>query len=229
MTTLGIASIIVTIATQSVIYGVLLILTKGQDIFTLPTGSLDGLHPGPHRSGRHRICVNLQIVGLVASFVLAWFLLNRTTFGRQVCALGGNPEAARRVGFDVFRLNLMVYGYMGLVAGLAVARAGADTRSRCRPPRWSGASSTCVAAAVLGGASLDGGVGTVSGAVLGLALIAVMQNGLVLLGVSSYWIAVLHRPRHPGRGQHVAWDGAAAPALRATSPERSREPLDLRS
>ena len=187
VSTLGIASIIVTIATQSVIYGVLLTVTNGQDIFSLPAWFSAGLsipvHTDPDGT---EYAINLQIVALVAAFVLSWFLLNRTTFGRQVFALGGNPEAARRVGFDVFRLNLMVYGYMGLVAGLAAVVQAQYTQS-VSPTALVGRELDVVAAAVLGGASLDGGIGTVSGAVLGLALIAVMQNGLALLGVSSYW------------------------------------------
>lgn len=187
VSTLGIASIIVTIATQSVIYGVLLTVTKGQDIFTLPDWFAAGLSVSVRTDADGtEYSVNLQIVALVASFVVAWLLLNRTTFGRQVFALGGNPEAARRVGFDVFRLNLMVYAYMGLVAGLAAVVQAQYTQS-VSPTALVGRELDVVAAAVLGGASLDGGVGTVSGAVLGLALIAVMQNGLALLGVSSYW------------------------------------------
>ena len=187
VSTLGIASIIVTIATQSVIYGVLLTVTKGQDIFTLPAWFAAGVTIPVHTDADGtEYAINLQILALVASFAVAWFILNRTTFGRQVFALGGNAEAARRVGFDVLRLNLMVYGYMGLVAGIAAVVQAQYTQS-VSPTALVGRELDVVAAAVLGGASLDGGVGTVSGAVLGLALIAVMQNGLALLGVSSYW------------------------------------------
>ena len=130
--------------------------------------------------------ISLQIVALVFAFALAWVLLNRTNFGRQVFALGGNPEAARRVGFGTFRLNLLVYAYMGLVAGLASLVQAQYTQS-VSPTALVGRELDVVAAAVLGGASLDGGIGSVSGAILGLALIAIMQNGLALLGVSSYW------------------------------------------
>lgn len=187
VSTLGIASVIVTIATQSVIYGVLLTVTNGQDIFTLPdwftTGFEIPLHTDPDGT---TYGINLQIIALVLSFVVAWVLLNRTNFGRQVFALGGNPEAARRVGFNVFRLQLLVYGYMGLVAGLAGLVQAQYTQS-VSPTALVGRELDVVAAAVLGGASLDGGIGSVSGALLGLALIAIMQNGLALLGVSSYW------------------------------------------
>ena len=187
VSTLGIASIIVTIATQSVIYGLLLTVTKGQDIFLLPDWFTAGVSIPIHMDAEgNGYYLNLQIIALVASFAVAWFLLNRTTFGRQIYALGGNPEAARRVGFGVFRLNLMVYAYMGLIAGLASLVQAQYTQS-VSPTALVGRELDVVAAAVLGGASLDGGVGTVSGALLGLALIAIMQNGLALLGVSSYW------------------------------------------
>ena len=187
VSTLGIASIIVTIATQSVIYGVLLTVTRGQDIFSLPLWFLAGLDYVVASDAEGNVyALSLQIVALVLAFAIAWVLLNRTNFGRQVFALGGNPEAARRVGFGTVRLNLLVYAYMGLVAGLASLVQAQYTQS-VSPTALVGRELDVVAAAVLGGASLDGGIGSVSGAILGLALIAIMQNGLALLGVSSYW------------------------------------------
>jgi simple sugar transport system permease protein len=187
VSTLGIASIIVTIATQSVIYGILLTVTKGQDIFALPPWFSAGIdwpiftaHDGTQYS------MNLQMLGLVAAFFITWLILNRTNVGRQIYALGGNREAAQRVGFNVFRLNLLVYGYMGLIAGLASIVQAQYTQS-VSPTALVGRELDVVAAAVLGGASLNGGVGTVLGAILGVALVAILQNGLTILGVSSYW------------------------------------------
>ncbi|QRE76088.1 ABC transporter permease [Methylobacterium aquaticum] len=187
VSTLGIASIIVTIATQSVIYGILLTVTRGQDIFTLPAWFGDGVDLFVTTDAKGNVyAISLQIWGLVLAFASAWFLLNRTRFGRQVFALGGNPEAARRVGFGTTRLNLLVYGYMGLVAGLASLVQAQYTQS-VSPTALVGRELEVVAAAVLGGASLDGGHGSVLGAILGLALVVIMKNGLALLGVSSYW------------------------------------------
>lgn len=187
VSTLGIASIIVTIATQSVIYGVLLTVTRGQDIFALPDWFSSGLDLLVVNDAEGNAYVlSLQIVGLVLAFGTTWFLLNRTHFGRQVFALGGNAEAARRVGFGTMRLNLLVYGYMGLVAGLASLVQAQYTQS-VSPTALVGRELEVVAAAVLGGASLEGGSGSVLGAILGLALVVIMKNGLALLGVSSYW------------------------------------------
>jgi simple sugar transport system permease protein len=123
---------------------------------------------------------------LVAVFVLTWLLLNRTTTGRQIYAMGGNPDAAQRLGFSLFRLNLIVYGYMGFTAGIA-SLVQAQLAQSVAPTVLVGKELDVLAAVVLGGASLLGGVGTVFGTVLGLTLLAVMQNGLILLGVSSYW------------------------------------------
>ena len=130
--------------------------------------------------------INLQMIALVAAFAVAWLLMVRTNIGRKIYALGGNRDAAQRIGFNVFRLNLFVYGYMGLVAGLASIVQAQYTQS-VSPTALVGRELDVVAAAVLGGASVNSGVGTVLGAALGVALIAIMQNGLTLLGVSSYW------------------------------------------
>ncbi len=184
---LGLASIIVTIATQSIIFGLVLTITRGQDIFSLPEWFTRGVDwtftVSPDGT---EYAINLQMIALVASLVVTWLLLNRTNIGRQVYALGGNPDAARRIGFRVFGLNLFVYGYMGLVAGLASIVLAQYTQS-VSPTALVGRELDVVAAAFLGGASVLGGAGSVLGAALGIALLAIIQNGLTLLGVSSYW------------------------------------------
>ena len=100
--------------------------------------------------------------------------------------MGGNKDAAQRLGFHVFGLNLLVYGYLGLVAGIA-SLVQAQLAQSVTPTVLVGKELDVLAAVVLGGASLTGGVGTVFGAILGVALLAILQNGLVLVGVSSYW------------------------------------------
>ena len=106
---------------------------------------------------------------------------------------------ARRLGFNVFRLHLIVYGYMGFTAGIA-SLVHAQLAQSVAPTVLVGKELDVLAAVVLGGASLLGGVGSVLGTILGLTLLAVMQNGLVLLGVSSYWSQFFTRPGDPGVG-----------------------------
>jgi simple sugar transport system permease protein len=185
--TLRVSSIIVTIATLNVIYGLLMFATRGNTIYALPDWFVNGaswvVYTAPDQT---QYAVNLQMIGLVAMFAATWLLLNRTNIGRRIYALGGNADAAARIGFDVFRLNLLVYGYMGLVAGLA-SLVQAQNAQSVAPSALVGRELDVLAAVVLGGASLTGGAGTVLGTVLGLAVLAFMQNGLVMLGVSSYW------------------------------------------
>lgn len=187
VTWLRIASIIVTIAMLNVYYGVLMFASGGNPINTLPNWYLDGLAwvVGTDSHGNPYI-LNMQMLGLVLSFVLTWLLLNRTSVGRQLRALGGNPEAAKRVGFNVLRLNMVAYGYMGFSAGLA-SLVQAQVSGSVVPNMLVGRELDVLAAVVLGGASLTGGVGSVLGTILGLALLAILQNGLILLGVSSFW------------------------------------------
>jgi simple sugar transport system permease protein len=101
--------------------------------------------------------------------------------------MGGNPDAAQRVGFNILGLHLIVYGYLGFFAGLA-SIVQAQLAQTVMPNSLVGRELDVLAAVVLGGASLNGGVGSVLGTILGVTLLAMIQNGLVLVGVSSYWL-----------------------------------------
>lgn len=188
VSTLRISSIIVTIATLNVFYGLLVFATHGNYIYALPDWFGQGFSWQVWRGADGRsYAINLQILLLILAFAAVWLLLARTSTGRQIYALGGNPDAAQRAGFNVFRLNLLVYGLMGVMAGIA-SLAQAQLDQSVMPTALVGKELSVLAAVVLGGASLLGGVGTVPGAILGVALLAVMENGLIILGVPSYWL-----------------------------------------
>ena len=209
-----IRSIIATIATLNVFYGLLITISGGRWISVLPDWFQQGINWFAFTdSDDYTYALNLQILLLMISFTMTWCLLRRTSTGRQIYAMGGNPEAAQRLGFRVFRLHLLVYGYMGLTAGLA-SIVQAQLAQTVMPSSLVGKELDVLAAVVLGGASLMGGVGTVLGTILGVALLAIMQNGLLLVGVSSYWLqffsglvilvamsttAIQTRRRHVGR------------------------------
>lgn len=185
--TLRLSSIIVTIATLNLYFGLLMFATRGNEIFALPDWFVNGASWVVHTDAdKNEYAINLQMLGLVAAFALTALLLKRTNLGRQVYALGSNADAAARVGVPVFRLNLLVYGYMGLIAGLA-SLVQAQNAQSVSPNALVGRELDVLAAVVLGGASLTGGVGTVFGTILGVTLLAFLQNGLLLLGVPSYW------------------------------------------
>jgi ribose transport system permease protein len=120
------------------------------------------------------------LVWVAAALVLlAWFILRRTVLGMHVYAVGGNPQAARLV-------LVFVYAFSGLCAGTA----GAMSASRLYGANgnWgSGYELDAIAAVVLGGTSLMGGVGTIWGTVTGALIIGLLNNGLTILGLSSFW------------------------------------------
>ncbi|CAN5266618.1 ABC transporter permease [soil metagenome] len=187
ITKLRISSIIVSIATLNIFYGLLIFTTGGNYITSLPKFFRDGISWFEHEDASGvPYALNLQILVLIAAFATTWLLLNRTNIGRQIYAVGGNKDAAQRLGFHVFRINVLVYGYLGFIAGVA-SLVQAQLAQSVTPTVLVGKELDVLAAVVLGGASLTGGVGTVFGAALGVALLAILQNGLVLIGVSSYW------------------------------------------
>jgi simple sugar transport system permease protein len=117
-------------------------------------------------------------------------LMNRTRIGRQVYAFGGNPEAASRVGIGVLKVQLFAYGYLGLLAAIA-GFIQAGRVHQAVPTAMNGTELNVLAVAILGGASLVGGIGSTGGVILGVLFLAMLQNGLNLLGVSSYFFGVV--------------------------------------
>jgi simple sugar transport system permease protein len=116
---LGMSSIIVTIATLNVFYGLLIFFTSGKYIFSLTSDLADGIYWVFHTDADgNDYAINLQILCLVAMFVVTWPLLRFTNVGRQIYAVGSNSEAARRVGISLFRVNVFVFGFMGFTAGV---------------------------------------------------------------------------------------------------------------
>ncbi len=118
------------------------------------------------------------------------FLTNKTTFGRYIYAIGGNEKAAFLSGININKIKLAVYG----IAGIMAAVGGILVTSRLNSAQPNAGMSyelDSIAAVVIGGTSLSGGVGTVTGTVIGAIIIGVLNNGLVLLDVSPFWQQVV--------------------------------------
>ncbi|KDN54646.1 ribose ABC transporter permease [Flavobacterium seoulense] len=118
------------------------------------------------------------------------FLTNKTTFGRFIYAIGGNERAAFLSGISINKIKLTVYG----IAGMMAAVGGVLVTSRLNSAQPNAGMSyelDSIAAVVIGGTSLSGGVGTVTGTVIGAVIIGVLNNGLVLLDVSPFWQQVV--------------------------------------
>jgi ribose transport system permease protein len=131
----------------------------------------------------------LVVIALLAVAV-SWFILRQTVLGVQIYAVGGNERAARLTGIKVNRVLLFVYGVSGLMAGLA----GVMSSSRLYSATGllgTGYELDAIAAVILGGTSFTGGIGTISGTLLGALIIAVLNNGLTLLNMSYFWQLVV--------------------------------------
>lgn len=184
--TLKVPSIIVTISTLNAFYGLLIFITGGKWLYGFPMWFMEKNLVKFQQADGSYFGLSMPITLFVAAVVVTWIILRFTTLGRKVYALGGNPEAARRVGINIFKTQLFVYGFMGLMAGLASV-IQANIMLTVAPNALIGRELEVLAAVVLGGASLAGGTGTVLGTLLGFFLIAIVQNGLTMLGISAYW------------------------------------------
>jgi ribose transport system permease protein len=179
ITRIGVNPLLTTLATMGMARGFVYILTEGRvisgfpDVFTAPAQILFG-----------RVSV-LVIIALTVVVVVD-LLLRKSVFLRQLYYIGSNERAARVSGIDVERARMGVYLSTALLAGAAGVLSTAKF-SAAIPMMGTGAELKAISAAVIGGASLYGGEGTVLGGALGLVFLAFIQSVLVLLDVSVYW------------------------------------------
>ena len=130
--------------------------------------------------------IPLPVVYMIILIIVFSFLLSKTKFGTYVYAIGGNREAARLSGVPIKKVEIIVFTLSGALA----AFAGLVLASRMysgQPSVGSGYEMDAIAACVLGGTSMAGGRGRISGTVFGAMVIGIISNGLNLIGVSSYW------------------------------------------
>ena len=176
---LRINPLIATLAMLSIVRGLAYIISGGDALvvsnssfLAIGTDSLFG--------------VPLTVWIFVTLFLSVGFLMPRTHFGRYVYAIGSNSRAARLSGIFVNRWTLVFYAFSGTTAALAgyvtVARTG-----QAEPSANIGAELDMITAVILGGASLSGGKGRLVGTFLAIVVLAVLTNGLILIGVPSYW------------------------------------------
>jgi inositol transport system permease protein len=178
ITRLKVPPFVVTLGGMSAFRGAALLFAGG--------GPISGFTPDYTWWGQGRIGpVPVPVIIFVAFAILAHIVLRYTRYGRQVYAIGGNPEAARLSGLNVRRVTLSVYVIMGFFAGLGAFVLSARLNS-AEAVAGVGVELTVIASVVIGGTSLFGGIGTIFGTVIGTVLIGVLLNGLVLMNVSSY-------------------------------------------
>ncbi len=189
---LRIPSIITTIATLNIFSGLLIFCSGGRWIDAMPEWFSDFsnrmffLHTDAQGMESGLSVISAIFLVLV---VFTACLLNFTTLGRSIYALGGSERSARRVGFNLFGIRVFVYSYMGFLAGIAGV-IQALLLSTVDPSSIVGKELEVLAAVVIGGASLTGGRGSVLGTMLGVLLIGVLGNGLTIMHVPSRWYNV---------------------------------------
>ena len=178
ITRLKVPPFVVTLGGMSAFRGAALLFAAG--------GPISGFDPFFVWWGQGKIGdVPVPVIIFVVFAIIAHIALRYTRYGRQVYAVGGNPEAARLSGLNVRRVVLSVYVITGFFAGLGAFVLSARLNSS-EAVAGTGYELTVIASVVIGGTSLFGGVGTIFGTVVGTILIGVLLNGLVLLNVSPY-------------------------------------------
>ncbi len=179
ITKLRLPPFIATLGTLSIARGLAYGVTGGYPISSLPPAFkyIGQGYIGP---------VPFPVVLLVFFAIVFTIFLKKTVLGRRIYAIGGNEESARVSGIKVQNIKLIVYilsGVMASVAGMATAGRLGVAQSTA----GQGYELDAIAAVIIGGASVTGGIGTVVGAIIGAAIMGVLKNGLVLLSVSAYW------------------------------------------
>jgi ribose transport system permease protein len=174
---------IATLGTLSVAGGVALLVTNGEAVYGLPASFTDlgTTSIGP---------IPWPVVVMIAVAIFGYFVMGHTTLGRSAYAIGSNPETARLSGINIRLTLLLIYVIQGLLAGLG----GVIDASRLGigpPLGGQNYNLQAIAAAVIGGASLFGGEGSIIGALIGALLIELIANGSDLLNISTFWQEVI--------------------------------------
>ena len=171
---------IITLATMNIARGAAYVLTDGQPVRVMSdsfnfigSGYIGGFLPTP-------------VLYLIIFLIICYFIMNKTKLGRYIYAVGGNPEAAKFSGINIKKVKFFAYtfsGFMAAVAGIVLA----SRMFSGQPTAGNAAELDAIAAVVLGGTSMSGGIGKIGGTVIGALIIGVLSNGLNLMGVSSFW------------------------------------------
>ena len=180
-----VAPFIATLGSMTVLRGLALVLSNGSPLSSFNSDFFSLLG-----GGYIARLVPIPVVLMLVMFAIFWVLLRKTVFGRHIYATGGNAESAKLSGVKVDRIQLYVYTISGVMAALAGVVLTSRLNS-AQPTAGTGYELDAIAAVVLGGTSLTGGRGWIFGTLVGALLIGVLNNGLNLLDVSSFYQQVI--------------------------------------
>ncbi|MDN7241973.1 ribose ABC transporter permease [Planococcus sp. N028] len=180
-----VAPFIATLATMTIYRGLTLVYTEGR-----PVSGLGDSVPFQMLGKGYFLGIPIPVVTMLVSFGILYFILKKTTFGRRVYAVGGNEEASILSGINTTRIKIYVYSLVGLLSALAAIILTSRLNS-AQPTAGQMFELDAIAAVVLGGTSLTGGRGWIVGTLIGALIIGVLNNGLNLIGVSSFFQQVV--------------------------------------
>ena len=174
----NIPSFIVTLALLSALRGVGLYLTDASPIaITNDTFAFVG--------GGRLFSIPVPVIIFVLLFFIAWFISEKTTFGRSVYAVGGNPEAAKISGISLRRVRIAIFAITGFLSAVSAILLSSLIGSG-NAGLGQGAEFQVIAAVIVGGTSLFGGRGSMTGTLLGVVFVGLLNNGMVLMGANQY-------------------------------------------
>lgn len=179
------APFIATLATMTIFRGLTLVYTGGNPITGLGDNYLFQLFGRGYFLG-----IPVPAITMIVTFVVLFIILHKTPFGRKTYAIGGNEKAALISGIKVPNVKIMIYSLSGMLAALAGAILTSRLNS-AQPTAGTSYELDAIAAVVLGGTSLSGGKGRIFGTLIGALIIGTLNNGLNLLGVSSFYQMVV--------------------------------------
>ncbi len=180
---LNIAPIIVTLSMMLILQGAAYLITGGYPITGMPE-SFVGIGQG------YVGVIPIPVIIFILFIIFGWIVMNKTYLGRYIYALGGNKEASRLAGINVDRLTIFVYTFASFTASIAALIMVGRTNAS-QPGAGSSYPFDCMTAACLGGISIQGGEGKISGVVVGVIILGILDNGLVLMGVNSNFQSVV--------------------------------------
>lgn len=181
----GMAPFIATLATMTIYRGATLVVTDGRPITGLGDSMIFQLFGRGYFFG-----IPVPAVTMLIIFVILYIILNKTVFGRRTYAIGGNEVAAQLSGIKVKWTKIMIYALSGLMSAIAGIILASRLNS-AQPTAGASYELDAIAAVVLGGTSLMGGKGRIVGTLIGVLIIGVLNNGLNLIGVSSFYQQII--------------------------------------
>ena len=182
-------TLIVTLGTSSIYEGFLLTFVGNREISNVPQGMIDYSKLNVIQVTDSRGIISglpVSILIFLSLIIIVWLVLRYTMLGRGIYAIGGDRVSAERAGFNITAIQMFIYAFVGLISGIA-GMVHTTMMRNSNPVSIIGTEMIIIAAVVLGGARITGGHGTILGTLLGLFLVIIMNNSLILLGISSDW------------------------------------------